>query len=111
MALDLKKRIRLRTNKEEVKYVMTLSCIGKYKIVTIRTKPECGEFVWVVGEQDLENIPESRWLNVYANIIEGVSPKWAPSRATADTGAQFGRIAVIEDKQDGSDWIIHKVGN
>lgn len=76
--------------------------------------PAGEEYIMCYGEDELANPPESRWLNVYAGKKTKVTPDWHESRESADSSCAYwgsGRIAVIEDKQDGSEWIIHKVSN
>lgn len=71
------------------------------------------EELYLLREEDLFNVPESRWLNVYVYKDfsgEEPRPKWRKTRREADDGAYgTGRIAVIEDKQDGSPWILHQL--
>lgn len=54
--------------------------------------------------------PVSRWLNVYDPMLDHMpTPVWCNSSEKSNGNAVSGRIAVIEDKQDGTPWILHQL--
>lgn len=109
MSLDLNKPLRFKQDKRPVKFLSCLNNGSDSNIVIVRGD-EGNEYLWVCKLVNLENIPESRWLNVYVGDSV-VMPKWHESRESADrvTTYKVDRVAVIEDKQDGSDWIVHRL--
>ena len=110
MSLDLNKPLRIKSTKETVAFVLKLRTKDELDIVTLRVSEDRGEYIYLFRGYELENIPQSRWLNVYVGDSI-VMPQWHESRESADRVAIYKvvRVAVIEDKQDGSDWIVHKL--
>lgn len=110
MTLDLTKPIRHRITKKPYKFLHKLVSLSVYDIVVL-SEGEKGEMVFVHSADSLENIPESRWLNVYENC--NLSSTWKSSRLAAEIAMSFAHmskcVGIIEDKQDGSPWIVHQL--
>lgn len=112
MTLDLTKPIRHKASGEPCRLVGVLNRDSFPYVVAFKyvRGPQKGkEYPTTLNESDLENISESRWLNVYDDDDGGAPPRWVMSRKQADWVAGDGRIAIIEDKQDGSPWILHQL--
>lgn len=106
--LDLSKPIRRKINKEQVQYVLKLKGKNDYPLLCLAIR-NGSEIPQMFCEKELENIPQSRWLNVY--VGNPIDADWYSSREKCDKYADHinGRVAVIEDKQDGTPWIVHQL--
>lgn len=110
MALNLTKPLRVKTTKESVRFLGLLKN-NLHSVVCARTTPDTltHQSVECVGQykgDELENVPESKWLNVY----ETHGGPWYSTRTDAGNGAFHAidvRIGLLEDKQDGSPFVFH----
>lgn len=104
--LDLKKPIRsIRHRDRKMRYVTTLE--GAVHNIAVAVDRDGVESIYTYEAAELENIPQSRWLNVYVSGVRLIV--WHKTKEEADSIAALDRVAIIEDKQDGSPWIVHQL--
>lgn len=111
MSLDLNKPLRLVRSKKTIRNVSALQ--GRKNTYAYISSDGEMEYTGSCRLDEMENIPQSRWLNVYVGTESSVSPRWFNDKLDAEVSRRSVRdmecVAVIEDKQDGSDWIVHKL--
>lgn len=115
MSVDLTKPIRLKNG---IHALSSIRCLGTLDtscrwpiVLAVKDPGSSSEYLYRVRIEELENIPESRWLNVYVPTGQSRLAEWHASRSMADDCAPrpFSRLGVLEDKQDGSPLIFHPV--
>lgn len=106
-AWDQVGRVLAVINNKERSFVVLFRYDAYYASATGRDYDDLigQEYVLQVSGSQLTNVPESRWMNVYPSGGGG----WWPTRNEADENAKDmePRIAIIEDRQDGSLFTVY----